>query len=65
VSGVAGGTTLFTEGFVGAVALGDVGIGPGVVADSASSAAVADHCGRWGPWMAVFAAGEEYLGDHQ
>lgn len=64
MAGVAGGAASLAEGLIVAVALGDVGIGPAVVADTAASAAVADHGGGEGPWVAVFAAGEGGLSNH-
>ena len=64
MSGVTGGATLLTKGLIEAVALGDVGIGSGVMADAAASAAVADHYGWRGPRVAMFAAIESPFGDH-
>lgn len=64
MSGVTSGAAFLAEGLVEAVAFGDVSAGSGVVADSASSSAVADHGCWWGPWVAVFATGEEEFSDH-
>ncbi len=64
MAGVTSGAAFLAEDRIVAIALGDIGADPGVVADSAAASAVADHRGRRGPWVPALAAIEDELCDH-